>query len=270
MGRCRPKLCVSHPQNIVWPLTRHGNCAISNRLTKFQPNQGGLCCAHVRVQRKTWFVCDLVSVFPFTYLLQPWETERGNGNTRFLRFLRMPRLIKLLRLAKIKRLLMRYAEVEPKIRLVVEKLDMINLVAGILLIAHLMACFWNFVGDYGTDCADQLDDKQCVSWQTNQFAEIVEDEQLSCRVEHGECAPFECFQVDVAYVKLPVNSTAPPRYFQCRKVFDRYMHALYWSITTLTTVGYGDISATSVLEMVYSVVRSFAAIRHARTRPWLG
>jgi hypothetical protein len=30
-----------------------------------------------------------------------------------------------------------------------------------------------------------------------------------------------------------------------------YMISLYWTITTITTVGYGDISGTNILEMVF-------------------
>ena len=33
-----------------------------------------------------------------------------------------------------------------------------------------------------------------------------------------------------------------------------YLISFYWTITTITTVGYGDISATNLLEMVFSSV----------------
>jgi len=35
---------------------------------------------------------------------------------------------------------------------------------------------------------------------------------------------------------------------------DFYIVSLYWTITTITTVGYGDISATNLFEMVFSSV----------------
>ena len=35
---------------------------------------------------------------------------------------------------------------------------------------------------------------------------------------------------------------------------NHYGTSLYWAITTMTTVGYGDISATNVVEMVYAIV----------------
>ena len=33
-----------------------------------------------------------------------------------------------------------------------------------------------------------------------------------------------------------------------------YAVSFYWTITTITTVGYGDISATNTFEMIYSSV----------------
>ena len=33
----------------------------------------------------------------------------------------------------------------------------------------------------------------------------------------------------------------------------RYISALYWSITTMTTVGYGDLHAVNIVEMIFII-----------------
>ena len=33
----------------------------------------------------------------------------------------------------------------------------------------------------------------------------------------------------------------------------QYIYALYWAITTMTTVGYGDITATNPIEICFSI-----------------
>lgn len=33
-----------------------------------------------------------------------------------------------------------------------------------------------------------------------------------------------------------------------------YVTSYYWAVTTMTTVGYGDLAATNVAEMVYAIV----------------
>lgn len=36
--------------------------------------------------------------------------------------------------------------------------------------------------------------------------------------------------------------------------FDLYISSLYWTVSTLGTVGYGDIAAQNIAEMIYSMV----------------
>lgn len=37
-------------------------------------------------------------------------------------------------------------------------------------------------------------------------------------------------------------------------IFDHYTTSYYWAVTTMTTVGYGDLTATNIVEMVYAIV----------------
>lgn len=43
------------------------------------------------------------------------------------------------------------------------------------------------------------------------------------------------------------------RDFKDRSIWVGYTYAMYWSITTLTTVGYGDLHAANTGEMVFSI-----------------
>lgn len=40
----------------------------------------------------------------------------------------------------------------------------------------------------------------------------------------------------------------------------RYLTSMYWTITTITTVGYGDLSATNNIERIFCIIVMLAGV----------
>eukprot|EP01052_Picozoa_sp_SAG31_P015667 SAG31_NODE_1013_length_10376_cov_9.342220_6_plen_224_part_00 len=91
---------------------------------------------------KSWFTIDFLSCLPVGYV--QCFTKGGEG-LKALKTVRLLRLFKLLRLARIKRILHKYQDVFD----IQAYLGLIITFFSILFAAHMMACFWYFVGTVG-------------------------------------------------------------------------------------------------------------------------
>lgn len=178
----------------------------------------------------TWFIWDLISVFPFTYILQPWTYSNADAtvveDSRLLRFARLPRLIKLLRLARVKRVIERYAEIWVSVRTLLIHYDLIVLILETVLLAHVMACLWFFFG------------------------------ALNSEQQHYDGAETSWLQE--AYPDAPILRDDTNRTVDW--YIERYTVSIYWAFTTITTVGYGDITATNVLEQILCLICMFIGV----------
>lgn len=152
---------------------------------------------------RTWFTVDLLATLPIDLVA---EAVTGDSRPAFrsLKLIRAVRLIRLLRLVRLFKLRRFYESLE-------EEMDSINpivlklgpLLFQILFIAHLVSCFWHFIGSI---------------------------EQLS-----GE------------------ESWISASNLQDASVSHRYLVSMYWAVSTVSSVGFGDIVAVTNAERVYAI-----------------
>ena len=178
---------------------------------------------------KSWFFIDVVACLPINYVFLVVKASQGkdegaNGkaNLKVIKVIRLLRLAKLLRLARLKRILKVYEE---EFHGIISSCKLLSLFLFMVYVSHVIACFWYMFGsedqvnecylpeaDAAVDAASTCSDETIHGWVNVEFADVPADKQGS----------------------------------------RRYLKAFYWAITTLSTVGYGDITPNTDAEMGYA------------------
>ena len=180
-----------------------------------------------------WFVLDLVSILPFDIVSFALK-DGALGKMKVLRVVRLMRLLKLVRIVRASRIFQRW---ETSISVSYSALSLCKFMIMIVMVGHWMACAFALLHEVVCDetCTRARSQSTwLVHWLQNSKDAAPNQQQLGQQQQQ---------QQQQAYMPSP---------------HERYTLSMYWSITTLTSIGYGDIVAQTEVE--YSVATIFMLI----------
>jgi Ca2+-binding EF-hand superfamily protein/CRP-like cAMP-binding protein len=203
-----------------------------------------------RTYMRTWFPIDLLSCLPVNYIELGIKYSKGEQDAgtdqkvKLFKILRLLRLAKLLRLARINRLLQR---LEQEYDGLAAALKVQKICLTIIFVAHVVACFWYFVGT-----EEKMEDGETT-------LETHPDEDQGVKLYKvfgaGDSISNPGAVLEGWVVK---NGWHLDPDFQKVSLWTRYLDSFYFSVTTLTTVGFGDRTPFTNTEKVFSILAELA------------
>ncbi|KAI1896914.1 hypothetical protein AGOR_G00099780 [Albula goreensis] len=162
---------------------------------------------------KTWFVIDLLSCLPYD-VINAFENVDEGISSLFSSL----KVVRLLRLGRVARKLDHYIEYGAAV--------LVLLVCVFGLAAHWLACIWYSIGDY--EVIDEV---------TN---EVRTDSWLYLLGEAGG-SPYR------------FNETGSGKWEGGPSKDSLYITSLYFTMTSLTSIGFGNIAPTTDVEKIFAV-----------------
>ena len=178
-----------------------------------------------------WFWIDLISALPFDEMIDASITSpqqlRSVKLVRIIRLTRLGKLYKLTKFGHIKDFLDN-KNISPAF------MSTLTLFFQVVLYAHLICCFWFFITTSDVTGVMQPPDPP-----------LFDDVDGYTSTSHSYHFPIRTWATEFGYEYASVSS--------------QYIASLYFTFTTLFTVGYGDIHATNTGERFYCIMIEFTA-----------
>lgn len=200
------------------------------------------------------FVIDLVSAVPIqliSLVANDGDSASGESSASKLpRLFRVPKLVRMLRMMKMLRMFKMFKSSQQGIfTAIIERTGLppaamraCRLMIITIILSHTLACGWFFCHIIAADDAFSWWDKYCG------YKEAYEE--WAAGLDDIQMAMSQAEQRDAALPGMPPLCNTDGGF----SVGFTYLVSLYWAVTTLTTMGYGDIVATSEIEYMYATV----------------
>ncbi|XP_057209715.1 potassium voltage-gated channel subfamily H member 5a isoform X2 [Triplophysa rosa] len=162
---------------------------------------------------KTWFVIDLLSCLPYD-IINAFENVDEGLSSLFSSL----KVVRLLRLGRVARKLDHYLEYGAAV--------LVLLVCVFGLVAHWLACIWYSIGDY----------------------EVIDEATNSIKMDSW------LYQLAIS-IGMPYryNASGSGQWEGGPSKHTLYISSLYFTMTSLTTIGFGNIAPTTDGEKIFSV-----------------
>ena len=209
---------------------------VINCRTAYITSDGALESRPRRILRHyalSWFAVDFISSIPIDLILLAVGDVGGDSRnslrlTKLIKSLRLVRLLKLLRLLKITKYL-KTAQEELQVNPLV--LELVGLAIKTLFLMHLAACVWH--------------------WSALLMLPDLWELRASC---NATSCVFDA-RADAA-LNTWLQYFADSHFAEgvWPSVVETYTASMYWALTTMSTIGYGDIKSITNLERVVSII----------------
>ena len=207
---------------------------------------------------KGWFIIDVIAVLPVPYV-QLWVAnacpipdDLDGSALRVLKALRLLRLTNLLRVVHLRTLIRHYSlQIYESLEASWKSMKILGMQCVIFYIAHIFACMWFYIGTLHWDEHQMGSDTPVPSGTAAAHGWIVRAGLCGCHPGTTNCT----FHPDPYMYAEYSPGTCPPEGCDCVDgVVQKYLTSLYWSVTVLSTVGYGDVTAHTSSEMIFSII----------------
>ena len=164
---------------------------------------------------RTWMVFDLISSLPWDRIFCTVSDSHSTQLVKIFRLFKILRFVRMLRIAgRLQEIIGNWAK---------DTIRLLKFVGTLLLCGHVCACLWHLVIDLN-DClipADEIPGGSVV---------------CGCDPLITECQEWNWL------------AKYDPALYQGNSTEARYLVSVYYSIVTLTTLGYGDVLPTNQAE----------------------
>ena len=202
---------------------------------------------------KSWFVIDVLSAVPSQLVIFLFVEEDSSPNAsmnKLPRLLRIPRLVRMIRLMKLLRMVRFFrAESQGILRSLVASIGLppgsmraVRLILLTVFTAHAAACSWFFCHSIAARMLPEEGQDYAYSWW----------DKYCGRQDWAGDMGLNVTQLTFSEAELAAEGYVQPA--DCEDTGMQYAVSLYWSVTTLTTMGYGEISSQQEHEFMFSII----------------